>query len=62
LRILRGGIGIVCKKEPTLVMGLRETRCDAIKSRLKTDRNCLQGRVCTSGIPEKKIGGHCRVP
>jgi hypothetical protein len=50
------------KKQPDPVLGLRQTRSDAIKSLLYSDRNCLQGRVCTSGVPEMKIGGHCRVP
>jgi len=50
------------KKHPNRVLDLRETRSDAIKSTLCSGRNCLQGRVCTSGVPEMKIGGHCRVP
>jgi len=44
------------------VLDLRETRPNAIKSLLCPGRNCLQGWVCTSGVPEMKIGGHCRVP
>ena len=50
------------KEQPDPVLGLRQTRSDAIKSLLYSDRNCLQERVCTSGVPEMKIGGHCRVP
>src|SRR5579864_30376 len=51
-----------CKKRTHPVLRLRETRSDAIKSLLYPDRNCLQEQVCTSGVPEMKIGGHCRVP
>src|ERR1700681_1416651 len=50
------------QKKPDSVMDLRQTRSDAIKSLLYPDRNCLQERVCASGVPEMKIGGHCRVP
>jgi hypothetical protein len=50
------------KRQLGPVVGLRQTRSDAIKSLLCSDRNCLQERVCTSGVPEMKIGGHCRVP
>ena len=53
---------IILQKGNQPLMGLRETGCDAIKSLLYSDRNCLQGWVCTSGIPEMKFGGHCRVP
>ena len=45
-----------------MALGLRETGSDAIKSLLYSDRNRLQGWVCTSGIPEMKFGGHGRVP